>query len=390
MDYFLTEDQIHIRDLARRLAREKVVPVRAELDEKEEFPWELMHTLAELGLFGIYIPEEYGGLGLGTMDNCLAVEELSWACVGVSVSFAASGLGAYPILLMATEEQKKKYLPQIASGEKLAAFGLTEPQAGSDVSGIRTRAVRDGDHYILNGTKQWITNGGEAEIYSVVAVTDPSRGARGASAFIVEKGMPGFSFGKKEKKLGIRCSATRELIFEDCRVPAENLIGGKEGRGFLTVMRTFDNSRPGIGSQGVGLAQGALDAAVSYAKDRHQFGKPISSFQAIQHMLADMAIQVEAARALVYSVARYVDSKPKNFSKVAAITKVFPSDTAMRVTTDAVQVLGGYGYTRDFPVEKMMRDAKILQIYEGTNQIQRNIIGQALVKEVTSGKIKRS
>jgi butyryl-CoA dehydrogenase len=265
VDYLLTEEQEMIRDLARKIAVEKVIPVRAELDEKEEFPWELMKVCADAGLFGVYLPEEYGGFGGGVFENCLAVEQLSWACIGVSVSYAGSGLGAYPILMFGSEEQKKRYLPDIAQGKRLAAFGLTEANAGSDASAIQTAASRDGDSYILNGTKQWITNGGEAEIYSVIAMTDRSRGARGASAFIVEKGTPGFEFGKKEKKLGIRASATRELVFQDCRVPKENLLG-REGMGFIVTMRTFDKTRPGIGAQGVGLAQGALDAAIQYAR----------------------------------------------------------------------------------------------------------------------------
>ena len=383
MDYFLNEDQKAIRDLAARIARERVIPVRAELDEKEEFPWEPLKYMADAGLFGVYIPEEYGGLGYGSFENCLAIEEISRACIGVSVSFAASGLGSYPILLFGSEVQKKKYLPQVASGRMLAAFGLTEAGAGSDAGGIRTTARLDGDYYILNGTKQWITNGGEAGVYSVIALTDKSKGPRGASAFILEKDMPGFTFGKKEKKLGIRCSATRELVFEDCRVPKENLLG-RQGMGFIVAMRTLDKTRPGIGAQAVGLAQGAFEAAVAYARERHQFEKPIISFQAIQHMLADMAAQIEAARALVYAVARWVDTNPKDISKYSAISKLFPSEVAMKVTVDAVQIFGGYGFMRDYPVEKMMRDAKILQIYEGTNQIQRNVVGQALIKEYAS------
>ena len=385
MDYFLTETQQEIQNLARQIAREKVKPVRAELDEKEEFPWEIMKVLAQSDLFGVYIPEEYGGLGGGAFENCLAVEELSRACIGVSVSFAASGLGAYPILLFGSEEQKKKYLPQIASGEKLAAFGLTEAGAGSDAGGTRTTAVLDGNEYVINGTKQWITNGGEAEIYTVIAMTNPAKGSRGASAFIVEKGTPGFSFGKKEKKMGIRASATRELVFENCRIPKENLLS-KEGMGFLVAMKTLDKSRPGIGAQAVGLAQGAIDECVDYARERRQFDQPIISFQAIQHMLADMDTQTEAARALVYSVARFMDSDPKDVSKASAMAKLFASDVAMKVTVDAVQIMGGYGYMREYPVEKMMRDAKILQIYEGTNQIQRNVIGTAIIKEAAAKK----
>jgi alkylation response protein AidB-like acyl-CoA dehydrogenase len=386
MNYFLTETQAEIKELARQIADEKVKPVRAELDEKEEFPWEIMKILAQSDLFGLYIPEEYGGFGGGAFENCLAVEELSRVCIGVSVSFAASGLGAYPILLFGNEDQKKKYLPQIASGSQLAAFGLTEAGAGSDAGGVRTTAVLDGNEYVLNGTKQWITNGGEAGIYTVIAMTNPAKGSRGASAFIVEKDTPGFSFGKKEKKMGIRASATRELVFEDCRIPKENLLS-KEGMGFLVAMKTLDKSRPGIGAQAVGLSQGAIDEAVEYARERHQFEKPIISFQAVQHMLADMCTHTEAARALVYAVAKFIDSDAKDVSKASAMAKLFASDVAMKVTTDAVQIMGGYGYMREYPVEKMMRDAKILQIYEGTNQIQRNVIGAALIKE-SAGKKK--
>ncbi len=376
-----------IQDLARKIAREKILPVRAELDEREEFPWEVVKISAEAGLMGVSMPEEYEGFGGGVLEYCLVAEELSRVCLGIATSVVASGLGAMPILLYGSPEQKKKYLPDIAKGRKLAAFGLTEADAGSDAGSIRTTATRTREGYLLNGTKQWITNGGEAEIYTVIAMTDRSKGPRGASAFIVEKGDKGFTFGKKEKKMGIRASATRELVFQDCFVAKENLIA-KEGMGFVITMRTFDRTRPGVGAQGVGLAQGALDEAVRYAREREQFGKKIISFQAIQHLLADMATQVEAARALVYAVARYVDQSknPKEISKVSGMSKVFASDVAMKVTTDAVQVFGGYGYMRDYPVEKMMRDAKILQIYEGTNQIQRNIIGLELSKEY-AGKV---
>ncbi len=383
MEYGFTDEQKEIVELTRKIAKEKILPVRAELDETETFPWDIMNILAEAGLFGIYIPEQYGGLDFGNYENCLAVEELSRYCIGVSVSFAASGLGCYPILLYGSEDQKKKYLPLIASGKKLAAFGITESSAGSDAASIRMTAVKEGNEYVLNGVKQWITNGGEAEIYSVVAITNKSKGPRGASAFIVEKDTPGFTFGKKEKKLGIRASATRELVFEDCRIPAENLIA-KEGMGFIVAMKTFDQTRPGIAAQGVGLAQGALDAAVEYARERVTFGKPIISHQAVQHMLADMATQIEAARALMYLSARTADARSKDLPKVSAMSKLFSTDVAMKVTTDVVQIFGGYGYTRDYPVEKMMRDAKILQIYEGTNQIQRNVIGQYLIKESAS------
>ncbi|MFP5212156.1 MAG: acyl-CoA dehydrogenase family protein [Acidobacteriota bacterium] len=389
MDYFLTEEQQMIRDLAAQITKDKIRPVRAELDESEVFPWETMKVLAQSDLFGLYIPEEYGGLGGGILENCIAIEQLAQGCVGIATSFAASGLGAYPILLHANHEQKEKYLTEIAAGRKLAAFGVTESGAGSDVSGIKTTAVKDGDYYILNGTKQWITNGGEAEIYSVLAITDRTKGPRGASFFIVEKGDPGFTFGKKEKKLGIRASATRELVFQDCRIHKDRLIS-REGMGFVIAMHTFDKSRPGIGALGVGLAQGALDIAVEYARKREQFGKPIIGFQAIQHKLANMATKTEAARALIYAASRHMDANPgaPDTGKLAAMCKVFAGDVAMEVSTEAVQVLGGYGYMQDYPVEKMMRDAKILQIYEGTNEIQRNIIGQELNKEY--GRLKDS
>jgi butyryl-CoA dehydrogenase len=385
MDYFLTEEQLMIRDLAKQIADEKIVPVRAELDEKGEFPWEIMNVLAQSDLFGIFIPEQYGGLGKGCLELCIAVEELSRACLGVSTSYAANALGTYPILLYGTDEQKSKYLPDIAAGKKLVAFGLTEANAGSDAGGIQTTARLEGSEYVLNGTKQWITNGGEADIYSIIAITDRAKGPRGASAFIVEKGTGGFSFGKKEDKMGIRASATTELIFDNCRIPRENIIA-KEGMGFLVAMKTLDNSRTGVGSQGVGVAQGAFDEAVKFARQRVQFGHAIISFQAIQHMLADMATSIEAARALIYAVARFIDSDAKEVSKESAISKVFATDMAMKVTTDAVQVMGGSGYMKEYPVEKMMRDAKILQIYEGTNQIQRNVIGQALIKEAARKK----
>jgi butyryl-CoA dehydrogenase len=386
LDYNLTETQVQMIELARKIAKEKILPVRAELDESGEFPWEIIKVLADAGLFGIYIPEEYGGLGFGNFENNLVVEELSKVCIGVSVSFAASGLGAYPILLFGNDEQKNKYLPDIAAGSKLAAFGITESSAGSDAGAIRTTAKLNSNGYILEGTKQWITNGGEAETYSVIAKTDKSKGARGASAFIVEKGTPGFTFGKKENKLGIRASATRELIFEECRIPKENLLG-KEGMGFMVAMKTFDQTRTGIAAQAVGLAQGALNEAVMYAHERKTFGKAIISHQAVQHMLADMAAQIEAARALTYQAARYCDSGAKDMSKYSAMAKLISTDTCMKVTVDAVQIFGGYGYMKEYPVEKMMRDAKILQIYEGTNQIQRTVIGQYLIKECAGKKI---
>ncbi len=379
MDYFLTEEQQEIRNLAREIAEKRIRPVRAKLDEEEIFPEEILKELAQADLLALPIPEEYGGMGFGTLEQVIVIEELSRVCAGVAVSSAANFLGAYPILIAGSEEQKKKYLPLIANGEKWAAFALTEPNVGSDVSAVETTAVKDGDYYILNGTKQWITNGGEADIYTVFAMTDKKKGARGMSCFIVEKNTPGFSFGKKEKKMGIRCSATRELIFQDCKVPKENLIK-REGAGFIIAMRTFTKSRPAIGAQSVGIAQGAMEEAIKFAKQRSQFGQHIIDFQAIQFMLADMAMKIEAARALVYQAAKNVDTDNKYADVTSAMAKAFASDVCMQVTTDAVQICGGAGYMRDYPVEKYMRDAKITQIYEGTNQIMRNIIGLGLKK----------
>jgi len=383
MNYFLTEEQEMIRDLARRIAEEKFKPIRSEMDEKGEFPEEMVKVLRESDMFGIYLPEEYGGLGGGVMELCLAVEELSRVCGGMSLSLAATALATFPILLFGSEEQKKKYLPRLAAGELLAAFALTEPEAGSDAGATKTVARKDGDHYVLNGTKCFITNGSVADVATVIAMTDKSKGSRGASAFIVEKGTEGFSVGKEEDKMGIRASSTSELIFEDCRVPAENLIA-REGMGFIVAMKTLDQSRPGVAAQALGIAQGALDAALEYARQRKQFDRPIISFQGLQWMLADMATRVEAVRALVYSVARAIDGGEKRIAKESAICKLFASDTAMSVTTDAVQILGGYGYMKEYPVEKMMRDAKITQIYEGTNQIQRDVIGTQLIRESAS------
>ncbi len=380
MDYFLSEEQEMIVETARQIADERIIPARAELDEKHEFPRAILNEMARADLFAVPIPEEYGGFGGGCIDNVLALEQLGRGCVGVGTAFAANILGIYPIMIAGSDEMKNRYLPDVATGKKFAAFGLTEANAGSDASGIRTTAVLDGDEWVINGTKQWITNGGEAQIYTVVAITDRSRGPRGASMFVIEEGDPGFTCGPKEKKMGIRASSTTELIFKDCRIPKDRLIG-RAGTGFITVMKTLDSSRPGIAALGLGLAQGALDEAASYAKQRIQFGKPIISFQAVQHLLADMAIQLEAARALVYGAARHIDAHPKDMSKVSSMCKVYATDMAMKVTTDAVQVMGGYGFMCEYPVEKMMRDAKILQIYEGTNQIQRNVIGQELNKE---------
>ena len=380
VNYFLTEEQQTIKELAGQITRERIIPQRAELDEEEGFPWSIMKDLAQADLFALFVPEEYGGLGAGCMDICVALEELAYGCIAVATTYAASALGSYPIQLYGTEEQKKKYLPSIARGEKLAAFALTEVNAGSDAAAIQTTATDHGDHWVINGSKQWITTGGEAEVYTVIAVTDRHKGPRGASAFIVEKGDPGFTFGKKERKMGLRASSTRELFFTDCRIPKDRLLG-RRGLGFIIAMRTLDLARPGIGALGVGLAQAAMDEAVNHARKRIQFGTPIISFQAIQHMLANMATEIEAARALVYAVARTIDAGEKDIQNLSAMAKLFSTDVAMKVTVDAVQVLGGYGYMKDYPVEKMMRDAKVLQIYEGTNQILRNVIGQSLKKE---------
>jgi len=385
MNYLLTEEQIMIRDLARRVAEEKIVPVRAKYDEEQEFPIEIFKVLAQSDLCGVYIDEKYGGLGGGVFDLCLVTEELSRACAGIALSVAATALGTYPIMVAGNEEQKQKYLPDIAAGKKIAAFAVTEPDAGTDITRLNTTAKKDGDYYILNGTKQWISNGGDAEVYTVIAMTNKSKGPRGASAFVIDKGTPGFDFGKKEDKLGIRASSTRELVFEDCKVPKENLLG-KEGQGFMIALKNFDHSRPGVGSQAVGIAQGALDAAAKYSQERHQFGQSISNFQAIQHMLADMATQIEAARALIFATARSIDAGGKKYAKESSMSKLFASDMAMKVTVDAIQIFGGYGYMKEYPVEKMMRDAKITQIYEGTNQIQRTLIAQALLKEYQKAK----
>jgi len=387
MDYFLTEEQQFMKDVAKDLAEKKIRPVSAHYDETGEFPWPVVKAMAEADLFRVFIPDEYGGMGGDTpiMNMCVVTEELSKVDGGIALAFAATGLGAFPILISGSEEQKQKWLTRIADGT-LAAFALTEANAGSDAAGMQTRAVEDGGYYVLNGAKQWITNGGEADIYSVFAVTDPDRGARGVSCIVVEKDTPGFSFGKKEDKMGIRASATRELVFQDCRVPAENMLG-RRGTGFFTAMKTFDQSRPGVAAQAVGIAAGALDLAVNYSRERVQFGQPISAFQGLRFMLADMAMKVESARALVYSVARWLDSRPdEKPTAYSAMAKCWASDVAMEVTTNAVQVFGGYGYMKEYPVEKMMRDAKITQIYEGTNQIQRDEIGRGLVAEAARKK----
>ena len=378
MDYFLTEEQEITRDLAQRIAEEKIAPVASEYDESEEFPWEIMEVLAQTDMFRVFIPEEYGGLGGGIFEMALVTEELSKACGGIALGYAGTGLGTMPIILFGNKEQKEEYLPRVADGT-ITAFALTESEAGSDASNLQTTAEKDGDYYILNGTKQWITNGGEDDIYTVMAMTDKSKGTRGATAFIVEKDTPGFSFGVKEDKMGIRGSTTRELIFDDCRVHKDQVLR-RPGMGYIVALKTLDRTRPGVGAQAVGIAQGAIDACLEYTKKREQFDKPISSFQSIRHMLADMSTKTEAARSLVFNTAKMIDAGAKDISQESAMCKSFASDVAMEVTTDAVQIFGGYGYMKDYPVEKMMRDAKVTQIYEGTNQIQRNVIASTLWK----------
>ncbi|MDR0357003.1 MAG: acyl-CoA dehydrogenase [Clostridiales Family XIII bacterium] len=381
MNFELNEDHIMMRKMVRDFAEKEAGPGAEERDENEEFPMELWKKCAELGLAGITFPEEYGGVGADYISYAITVEELSRvdAALGVTIS-AHSSLCANPILLFGSEEQKQKYLPALASGEKLGAFGLTESMAGSDASGTRTTATREGDEYVINGSKVFITNGYHADVYVVTAQMDKSKGNKGIAAFILEKDTPGFTFGKKEKKMGIRSSATYELVFENVRIPAENLLG-EEGQGFKIAMTTLDYGRIGIASQALGIAQGAYEQALNYAKERVQFGKPISALQAIQFKLADMALQIEAARLLVYQAAFVANEHTFPVSKYAAMAKVFASEAANKVTTQAVQILGGYGYTRDYPVERMMRDAKITEIYEGTSEIQRVVIAANILKD---------
>lgn len=381
MNFELTEEQNLIRDMVREFAETEVAPTAKIRDEEERFDRALMFDrLADLGLTGIVFPEEYGGAGADYISYAIAVEELSRVCASTGVTLSAHlSLCANPIYLFGNEEQKQQFLAPLARGEKMGAFGLTEPSAGTDAGGTRTTAVKDGGSYVLNGTKIFITNAGEAETYVVFARTDKqAQKHHGISAFIVEKNTPGFTFGKKEQKMGIRSSPTMELVFDNCRIPASQLLG-EEGIGFKVAMKTLDGGRIGIASQALGIAQGALEAAVNYAKERKQFDTPIGKFQGIQFQLADMATQVEAARLLVYNAA-YKASHGQSYSQASAMAKLMASETAMRVTTQAVQVLGGYGYTREFPVERMMRDAKITEIYEGTSEVQRMVIGAALTK----------
>jgi len=384
VDELLTKENIYYRDLMRGIADEYVRPVAAELDRTGEYPWTVIKALQDAGAMGVWIPKEYGGSGAGELNLCIVVEELSRACGGIGVTYAVNALGSFPIIVGGTEEQKMKYLPDIAAGKKLIAFALSEKSAGSDAGSLKAHARRDGDDYIINGDKKWTTNAGAANLFTVFATVNPERGTRGVTGFIVERGWPGFEIGKREDLMGIRCVPVNETHFKECRVPASQMLGGTEGRGFKHAMMTLDVARPFVAAQAVGLAQGALDLALDYTKQRQQFGQSIASFQGIQFMLADMATQVEAARHLVYAAARAIDAGAENVGKISAMSKVFATDTAMRVTTEAVQLFGGYGYCRDYPIEKFMRDAKITQIYEGTNQIQRVVIGRALIKEGAS------
>lgn len=379
MQFKLTEEHEMIRKMVRDFAKNEVAPTAAERDEEERFDMDIFKKMAELGLTGIPWPEEYGGIGSDYLAYCIAIEELSKVCASTGVTLSAhTSLAGWPIYKFGSEEQKQKYLRPMAQGETIGAYGLTEPGSGSDSGAMRTTAVADGDDYILNGTKIFITNGGIADTYVVFALTDPASRQKGTSAFIVEKDFAGFSVGKKEKKLGIRSSPTTELIFENCRVPKENLLG-KEGEGFKIAMMTLDGGRNGIAAQAVGIAQGALDAAVDYAKEREQFGKPIAAQQGIGFKLAEMATSVEAARLLTYQAA-WLESEGLPYGKESAMSKLFAGDAAMKVTTEAVQVFGGYGYTKDYPVERFMRDAKITQIYEGTQEIQKLVISRMLTK----------
>ncbi|CAM3836005.1 acyl-CoA dehydrogenase [Mesobacillus zeae] len=379
MNFKLTEEHEMIRKMVRDFARNEVAPTAAERDEEERFDREIFDKMAELGLTGIPWPEEYGGIGSDYLAYCIAVEELSRVCASTGVTLSAhTSLAGWPIYKFGSEEQKQKYLKPMALGEKIGAYGLTEPGSGSDAGGMRTTARLDGNDYVLNGSKIFITNGGIADTYVVFALTDSENKHKGTTAFIVEKDFAGFSVGKKEKKLGIRSSPTTEIIFEDCRVPKENMLG-ELGEGFKIAMMTLDGGRNGIAAQAVGIAQGALDASVDYAKERQQFGKPIAAQQGIGFKLADMATMVEASRLLTYQAA-WLESEGLPYGKESAMSKLLAGDTAMKVTTDAVQVFGGYGYTKDYPVERFMRDAKITQIYEGTQEIQRLVISRMLTK----------
>lgn len=376
MEYFFSDEEKKLREKARTIAETLVKPVYCQLDEKAEFPMEIVKEMGKQGMLRIFIPKEYGGTGAKIMDMCIACEEVSRICAGVATAYAVNALGSGPIVYFGTEEQKKKYLPKIATGESLCAFGLTEAQAGSDIANLQTTARKENGYYILNGVKQFISSGSLSDVYVVLASTDKSRGARGISAFIVEKNTLGFSFGKEENKLGIRASTTTELVFEDCKVPKENLMG-KEGLGFIYTMRNFDRARPGVGAIALGIAQGAYEVALEFTY-RHD----LLQNQYIQRNIADMATEVEAARALIYAAARMVDAGAKNFTKEASFAKLYPSDIAVKVVNQAIEVLGPYGLLNEYRVEKMLRDAKITQIYEGTNQIQRVQIAIELTREM--------
>ena len=376
-----TAQQMELRDRARDLAETVMRPVAALHDVEQTYPWEVQKAIKAAGLSGVWIPREYGGLGGGVLDLCIVVEEFSRACGGMGVGYAVNALGSFPIIISGTAEQKQRWLPAIAAGDALIAFGLSEKESGSDAGSMTTRAEKDGDGWVLNGEKKWNTGGAVASLNTIFAVTQPGRGARGISAFLVEKDTPGYRVGKHEDKLGIRCVPVVEIHLQNCRVPEANLLGGAEGHGFKHAMITLDRARPGVAAQAVGLAQGALDLALQYTHERKQFGQSVSSFQGIQWMLADMASQTEAARALVHYAARVIDAGAKQITKLSAMCKLVATDVAMKVTTDAVQLFGGYGYCKDFPAEKYMRDAKITQIYEGTNQIQRLVIARSLLRE---------
>jgi len=378
-DFHLTNEQRATRDLARQLSRERIAPLAAHVDETESYPATQLALLGQQGLAGLYIPGAWGGTELGTLAFCLVVEEIAWACAATAVIYLVQYVGGYPIVLAGTETQKRRYLPRLAAGEITTAFSLSEPGAGSDAASITTRAERRGDRYVLNGTKMWVTNGSQAGVITLFATVDRGRGRHGITAFLVEPTFPGFAVGKLERKMGIRGSPTAVLHLTDCEVPVENRLGA-EGDGFKIALRVLDGSRPAVGAQAVGIAQAALDASIAYARERQQFGQPIGRFQGIQFILADMAMQVHAARLMVHHAAGLVDLGAGDTAIEASMAKCFAGDTAMRVATDAVQVLGGYGYTRDYPVERFMRDAKITQIYEGTNQVQRLVIARALAR----------
>jgi len=377
--YQLAEEHDALRDAVRALAEKEIAPHAAEVDEQERYPKEALDALVKAGFAATHIPEEYGGEGADSVATCIVIEEVARVCGSSSLIPAVNKLGTMPIILSASEDLKKQVLPAIASGETTASYALSEREAGSDAAAMKTRARLDGDNWVLNGSKCWITNGGVSKWYTVMAVTDPEKGANGISAFAVHADDPGFTVGPKEKKLGIKGSPTVELYFEDATIPADRIIG-EPGTGFKTALKTLDHTRPTIGAQAVGIAQGALDQALDYVKERKQFGKSISEFQGVQFMLADMAMKVESARQMVYVAAARAERGEPNLGFISAAAKCFASDVAMEVTTDAVQLFGGAGYTRDFPVERMMRDAKITQIYEGTNQVQRMVMARNLLK----------